>query len=99
MNAPSRLPSRLPRPRFDDDEGAPQPINSKTKKREVVGGVCNPPQTMAAIDRSGRGRNRQQPSFDSPSTSGKTRQARPKGRAARKKEQQELKAAKKGGRR
>lgn len=84
---------------FDDFDGSPQPINSKTKKREVVGGVCNPPQTMAAIDRSGRGRNKQQPNFGGQTTTVKTRQAKPKGRAARKKEQQELKAAKKGGRR
>ena len=83
---------------FDDYDGAPRPITSSTRRREFAGGVCNPPQTMAAIDRSGRRSNGQQASFGGQQTSVSTRQTKPKGRSARKKEQRERKAQK-GGRR
>lgn len=84
---------------FDDYDGSPRAITSSTRKREFTGGVCNPPQTMAAIDRSGRGRKGQQASFGGQQTTSSTRQTKPKGRAARKREQRELKAGKKGGKR
>ncbi len=61
--------------------------------------MCTMPQTMDAVMQSGRHGNRQQVRIGTQITTTSTRQAKPKGRAARKREQRELKTGKKGGKR